>query len=203
MKTVGTYVPGNSESETAQVAHDAPTLVLMAGFAGAGKTTLAKRLEYWLGWEVLNKDEFKRQRLAQGEEVESAGWNAFEELFCQIKEKVIQQQKSVIIDTSNENPFIFEKVQEVLETLESRQIQAQFKVILCTATKETRTRRLLKRGSVFSPYVVELPAILDDSELPERFKHLPVDKVFIVNTNPPLGAYDRKVRKHLAPEEEE
>ena len=36
-----------------------PTLVLMAGFAGAGKTTLAYYLREQLGWEVLNKDQLK------------------------------------------------------------------------------------------------------------------------------------------------
>lgn len=192
----------DTTSDLIQASRKAPTLVLMAGFAGAGKTTLARRLGYWLHWEVLNKDEFKRRRLAQGEEVESAGWNAFEDLFSQVEEKVIKQRQSVIIDTSNEKPFIFESVLEVLEILERLQIQAQLKVILCSATKETRTKRLLKRGSVFAPYVRELPTILDDSELRERFKHLPADKVFIVNTNPPLGTYDWKVLKHLNPSED-
>lgn len=199
---IDTCVLRNPRSAPPQRSAEAPTLVLMAGFAGAGKTTLAKRLSYWLHWEVLNKDEFKRQRLAQGEEVESAGWNAFEDLFSQIKEKVIKQHQSVIIDTSNEKPFIFENVLEVLKTLERHQIKAQLKVILLVASKETRTKRLLKRGSVFAPYVLELPTILDDAELPERFKHLPADKIFIINTNPPLGSYDWKVLKHLTPSDE-
>jgi hypothetical protein len=76
-------------------------------------------------------------------------------------------------------------------------IYAQLQVILCVATKETRTKRLNKRGSVFAPYVQKLPMILDDAELPERFKHLPADKVQIVNTNPPLSTYDWKVLKAL------
>jgi predicted kinase len=175
----------------------APTLVLMAGFAGAGKTTLAKRLSYWLQWEVLNKDVLKLERLARGEEEEPAGWHAFEDLFRHIEKKVVGQGKSVIIDTSNERPFIFENVQQVLEQLRCMHIYAQLQVILCVATKETRTKRLNKRGSVFAPYVQKLPMILDDAELPERFKHLPADKVQIVNTNPPLSTYDWKVLKAL------
>lgn len=212
MEAVDTFAPGNPGTELArqsdyafhrhvQVPHNAPTLVLMAGFAGAGKTTLAKRLAYWLHWEVLNKDDLKLERLAQGERIESAGWNAFEDLFNLLEKKVITQRQSVIIDTSNERPFIFEKVWEVFEALEKLQSHAQLKVILCRADKETRTKRLLERGSVFSPYVLELPIILDDSELQERFKHLPREKMFIVNTNPPLRTYDWKVLKHLTSEE--
>ncbi len=175
----------------------APKLILMAGFAGAGKTTLAKRLSYWLQWEVLNKDVLKLERLARGEEEEPAGWNAFKDLFEHIEKKVVEQGESVIIDTSNEKPFIFETIQQVLEQLRSMHIDAQLQVILCVATKETRTKRLNKRGSVFAPYVQKLPMILDDAELPERFKHLPADRVQIVNTNPHLRTYDWKVLKAL------
>jgi shikimate kinase len=175
----------------------APTLLLMAGFAGAGKTTLAKRLSTWLHWEVLNKDDLKLQRLANGEEVGLAGWNAFEELFDLIQEAVVEKKQSVIIDTSNEWPFIIENILHMQNKLRSLHIYAQLKVILCVATKETRTRRLNKRGSVFAPYVHELPTILDDAELSERFKHLPADKILTVHTDPPLNTYDWKVLKQL------
>lgn len=206
----------------APTAEKAPTLVLMAGFAGAGKTTLARRLSHWLRWETLNKDDLKLRRLAQGKDVKSedwnafverAGWDAFVELFDLIQERVVQRHQSVIIDTSNEKPFIFENVLHVLEELEKLHIHARLKVILCVATKETRTARLLRRKSVFEPYVHELPTILDDAELPQRFKHLlddselpqhiKVDNVLIVNTNPPLGAYDWKVLRALTRSEEQ
>lgn len=211
--------------ESVPAAGKAPTLVLMAGFAGAGKTTLAKRLSYWLGWEMLNKDDLKLQRLAQGtyieptdwdKFVEKAGWDAFEELLDLIEEKVVQKQQSIIIDTSNEKPFIFENVLQILEKVERIHIHARLQVVLCVANKETRTARLHRRRSVFEPYVHELPTILDDSELSERFKHLlddselperfkrlPADDVLIVNTNPPLGTYDWKVLRAITQREKQ
>lgn len=176
----------------------APTLVLMAGFAGAGKTTLAKRLGYWLHWKILNKDELKLAHLAKGEREEQAGWHAFEELMQQIDELVIKQRKSVIVDTSNEWPFIFKNSQRAVDQLQAmQQINARIHVVLCKANKETRTERLQKRGSVFAPYVQKLPTILEDDELTDRFKHLPADKILVVDTRPPLNTYDWKVLKCL------
>lgn len=183
--------------ESAPVRRKAPTLVLMAGFAGAGKTTLATWLSRQLHMRVLNKDDLKYQRLASGEDVEQAGWSAFEELFELIEEEVVIRGNSVIIDTSNEKPFIFGNILQLMEKLENRQIQAQLKIVLCNASKETRTARLIERGSVFEPYCHELPTILDDSELPSRFEHLPPDKVRIEDTNRPLPDYAGSVLSWL------
>lgn len=175
----------------------APTLILMAGFAGAGKTTLANRLSRRLNLEILNKDILKLKRLAQGEKEDLAGWNAFEELMQQIEENVMQQRKSVIIDTSNEKPFIYENVQHIVEQLQDMQINAQLHIILCVLNKKARLHRLKKRGSVFAPYVQTLPTVRDDAELRDRFKHLPADKVIVINTLPPVQTCTRKVLKRL------
>lgn len=187
----------------AQKPGKAPTLILMAGFAGAGKTTLAKSLSRRLRLEILNKDELKLKRLAKGEEEEQAGWNAFEELMQQIEEKVIKQKESVIIDTSNEKPFIYENVQQLVEQLRGMQINAQLQIILCKLSKEIRIERLNKRGSVFAPYIQTLPEVLDDTELSDRFKHLPADKIVVVDTRAPLKTYKRKVLKCLNTSNEE
>jgi predicted kinase len=148
------------------------TLLLMAGFAGAGKTTLARWLKDQLGWRVLNKDDFKFARLAKGEDPEKAGWNAFLEMLKEIEHETMKRGESVIVDTSNEKPFIFNDVKKIQEQLEMHNIRVHLEVVLCVATQETRTQRLYKRGSVFAPYVAELPTILDDSQWTEKFQHL-------------------------------
>jgi predicted kinase len=197
-----------------------PTLLLMAGFAGAGKTTLAKRLNESLQWKMLSKDDLKLKHLKRDEEVEQAGWNAFNDLFELIEQKTIIDGESVIIDTSNEKPFIFANIEQVMQQMESHHIRAHLKVLLCVADKETRTHRLHERGSMFFPYVKELPTILEDSELATCFNHLLKDaelpahfsyllkdaellrhfnhilhkkKVYIVDTNPPLETYVKSV----------
>jgi predicted kinase len=149
-----------------------PTLLFMAGFAGAGKTTLATWLHQKLQWEMLSKDRLKIGHLAAGEEERQAGWNAYVDLFELIKQKAIKPGKSVIIDASNEKPFVFKDVKATIEELAESQNEFHLKTILCVASKQVREKRISKRGSVFAPYVQDPPAILDDSELPERFHHL-------------------------------
>lgn len=202
----------------------APILVLMAGFAGAGKTTLATWLHQKFGWTILSKDQLKRTRLARGEEVSQAAEQAFEDLFMLIEEEVIKQGRSVIVDTSNEKPFVFEGISRVLEQITEGRLQPHLKVVLCVANKETRTQRLYQRGSVFAPYVQDLPVIWDDTEILqlyrhlfsddphlfgelqrllsdsdelEHFKYLPGAKAFIVNTCQPLEAYSQLIGEDL------
>jgi predicted kinase len=178
-----------------QVSHTAiPTLVFMAGFAGAGKTTLAKRLMAKLEkdeWEVLHKDDFKLKRLSRGEDTEQAGWKAFEELFARTAQEVIGGGKSVIIDTCGYPAFI---LNDMLNIMRKHGRQIQVKVILCIADKETRTKRIYLRGSVFAPFDEELPAIPDDSDAPAYFQHLPSDRLNL-DTTQPFCRYDRKVLK--------
>lgn len=202
----------------------APVLVLMAGFAGAGKTTLATWLHQKFGWTILSKDQLKRTRLARGEEVGQAAEQAFEDLFMLIEEDVIKQGSSVIVDTSNEMPFVFNRILSVLEQITEERLRPHLKVVLCIANKETRTQRLYQRGSVFAPYVQDLPVIWDDSEILqlyhhlfsddpqlfeelqrllndsdelEHFKCLPGAKTFIVNTCLPLEIYSQLIGEDL------
>jgi predicted kinase len=155
-----------------------PTLVFMAGFAGAGKTTLANYLESQLGWAVLNKDLLKLKNLAaraNREEddweafVEKAGWDAFIELFDLTEKNFAGGEVSLIVDTCGYPSFILEHIVHICQTA---RVPAQLKVLLCLATKETRKERLLQRGSSFAPYICELPAIHDDEEAEGYFKHL-------------------------------
>lgn len=171
-------------SQEMNLPEEAPMLLLMAGFAGAGKTTLAKWLIEQLDksaasygsesskWKILSKDHLKLHHLRLGEEVKQAGWNAFEDLFKNLKEEVFEKRKSVIIDTSNEHPFVLDHIIQVMRQLEQHHIRPYLRVILCVANKETRANRLRERGSEFSPFVENLPEIVDDSELEDRFGHL-------------------------------
>jgi hypothetical protein len=198
----------------------------MAGFAGAGKTTLAtwlyeKLLQHkGLEWRVLDKDNLKRNHLAEGEEPELAGWNAYEDLFDLLACEVVGKGVSAIIDTSNEKPFIHENISLMLKQMERDGTPARLKVILCLANQETRRVRVHERGSMFQPYVDELPLVLADSELWARFRHLSEDDLplqsylqrfssdsegegpftclrsdhaLIVNTNQPLDTYAPEV----------
>lgn len=202
------HVAGNKTGQYDASPKKAPMLLLLAGFAGVGKTTLAQRINTELNWKILNKDDLKRRRLAEGEEEMQAGWNAFDELFELIRQEAMIKGNSIIIDTSNEKPFIFANMLNMLEKMNSQQMHAHLKVVLCIADKETRIRRLNTRGSVFAPYIQKLPPIPEDSELEDHFKHLldedselknhfkhllPKEAVFTVDTNLSLEDYAQHV----------
>jgi predicted ABC-type ATPase len=206
------------------------TLWLMAGFAGAGKTTLAQWLDKKLEedndlneWKIVSRDALKLRRLEQGEQEEQAGYNAFEDMLRVVQKEVVKQGRMVVVDTSNERPFIVDTINKMLQSIEEQHgIHIQLKVILCVANEEIRAARLHRRGSMFAPHVQTLPDVLDDSQWVKRFHHLfasdpailvefeallsnptqwenwqePVNlkhKVLIVNTNHPFDTYAPEV----------
>jgi dephospho-CoA kinase len=202
-----------------------PTLVFMAGFAGAGKTTLVQYLQEKLGWEMLNKDQLKRQYLAEGKIgdgekwenfVEAAGRKAFDTLFDLTEKLFGNEHKSLIVDTCGFPPFIFTKMLQIQQRSQKR---CEIKVLLCSATKETRTNRLLQRGSEFASCVYELqgklhemqaeacfthlcklPEIPDDAEEQEHFKRLfDYSLTRVLNTNGSLDTYKDEALRYLQP----
>src|SRR5579859_6355172 len=72
------------------VGGSAPTLVLMAGFAGAGKTTLSNWLQAKLNWKIINKDELKLEFLRKGVERDRAGEYAFNRLLELTQEALLK-----------------------------------------------------------------------------------------------------------------
>src|SRR5690242_11668511 len=105
-----------------------PTLVLMAGLPGAGKTTIAAGLGDILLWTVLDKDWLKLSllRLQLGMPEEEVGRIAYELLFVQAEDILVRQRLSVILDTSARYPFVLEYASRIAQSA-----GAQLKTILC------------------------------------------------------------------------
>lgn len=122
-----------------------PTLVLMAGLPGVGKTTLANRLGEALEWYVLDrdtlKDSWQEDELLRKEIPETmAGRAAYESFFKVAEDMLVHQHLSVILDSSSLYPFITERAIKLAE-----QAGAHLKVIHCIIDEETRHHRLSTR----------------------------------------------------------
>ena len=156
------------------------TLLMMAGLPGAGKSTLARALSRELGWHVVDKDAHKEVLLDHGVDVELAGHLAYELAFRTILDKLLKQQTSVIFDTAAIQPFILDKVREIVSSL----VNAELKIILCIADRDLRRRRILTRPKQITTIRAN-PATTADYLL--VFRHLPPPPhILILETRYPL-----------------
>src|SRR5947209_15217654 len=137
------------EYMTCQIFHT-PTVVLMAGLPGAGKTTLAHALGQDLHWPILDKDKLKLAFLKTGMTDIQAGMLAYEAVFTLMHDLLVRQQLSVIIDSATLHLFILEHVTEIAYTA-----QAQLKIILCTIESDIRAQRLNQRTTDLAQHVAE------------------------------------------------
>ncbi len=142
-----------------------PTLVLMAGMPGAGKSTLALALGQELGWPVLDKDTVKAALLEEAVPETTAGPASYYVPLAFCRDLVVQQQLSVIFDSPAAYPNVVEQAQKIVDTA-----SGQLKVIFCYADSKVRNQRLSAR-------IRRLPQMQTDPSTDEenvrRFMHLP------------------------------
>lgn len=162
-----------------------PTLVLMAGLPGVGKTTLACELGQRLGWVVLDKDLLKEAflevpLLKENFDEYTAGWAAYENSFKVTEHFLVNQQLSVILDTSLLHPFILERAKKL--TICSG---AQLKIILCEVDESTRQHRLHTRKTRIS----QSKAYLVPKEAAKQFTQLDPSSYKKIGTERPIETY--------------
>lgn len=195
-----------------------PTLVLMAGLPGAGKTTLATKLGDRLkDYQVLDRDKLKAGYLKDGLDNEQAGWRAYEKVLddaCML----VEQERSVIVDCFA-HPFVVKRAHQIV-----RSNNARLKVILCVVDSEIRSFRIKKRkerkeyDGLYAYHLVKPSTIQEDIQ---QFTHLPDSHLFqesirqltylpnfhllpistitcIVNTEAPLNDYVQQALEYVA-----
>ena len=172
-----------------------PTLVLMAGYGGSGKTTLAYALGTKLGWPVIEKDILKseivflRSKLSI-REINTLTYNL---LFRVARGILVQQRLSVILDTSAAFPEMMAHVDALVEESEAR-----LKIIFCKASHTIRRDRLRKRNNQDAgrrQLMIDLSDMDEDDW--QRFDHLPVEHLIELDTSQPFEEYFEKARHHL------
>ena len=166
-----------------------PTLVLMAGLPGAGKTTLAYALGRELGWQVIDKDTYKEVLVKHGLDNDLAGKTAYELSFAQIRTLLIHQRMSAILDCAALDHFVLDEVMEILSGID----RVLLKVILCVADRDLRNYRLRTRRYQLTSIRVD-PATIPDYL--RYFEHLPENKL-IIQTNVPLLQYIAKAKEYI------
>jgi predicted kinase len=153
-----------------------PTLILMAGLPGAGKTTLAHALGSALRWLVLDKDMHKSLFATIGMTDTLASAMAYELLFEVAQDILARQRLSVIFDSAAQHPFILNHAIAI-----THRANARLKVILCSVSSEERYSRLSRRSTSFSSLYRETLAVEDDLCL---FAHLPAHRLVMQTTRP-------------------
>lgn len=116
-----------------------PTLVLMAGLPGAGKSTLALALGRALGWPVVDKDLFDTVARTAGVTRVSPTELAYDLAFALLGDLLVEQRLSVIFDC----PAVLLDPVESTARL-AHWAGARFQVILCLASQAVRNERMAR-----------------------------------------------------------
>lgn len=162
--------------------NDKPYFVIMAGLSGSGKTTLARNLGAILGWPVVSKDLFKSAliKARAGMINEETGRIAYELLFAQAEDLIVQQGFSLIFDTAAHREFILKNALHI-----AHQADAEVKILYCTTSGNERLKRLEERAAAGLHHSfmlsTETTAIENDAE---HFRHLPDDRLVIYTQEP-------------------
>jgi predicted kinase len=153
-----------------------PTLLMLAGLPGTGKSTLAAALARRLGWPVLDKDLFNAVLLEAHLAQAQAGPLAYELGLTLARALVVQHGQSLILDTAGRQPFILERARTI-----AHDAGGQLKVVRCVAPIAVRNARLRTRTAGPSQWT-------DDQTTPDQetawYAHLPTDTVIVQSDQP-------------------
>lgn len=166
-----------------------PTLVLLAGPVGAGKTTLALALSRALGWPTVDKDTLKSPLLEAGVPEAIAGRASYDLLFAVGGDLLIRQGCSVILDSPAGYPAVVRRAEAL-----AGEAGAALRVVLCLADPTLRNRRLAERPARPSQLTADA-ATLDDGR--ERWAPLLPPHTLRVRTERPVEELLQRVVPYL------
>lgn len=161
-----------------QTLSSSPTLVMLAGVPGTGKTTLAYALAQTLRWPVLDKDLLNTVLLDAGLAQPQAGPLSYELLLTLCHDLVVQQQQSLILDTAGRLPFILERARTIAAAA-----RGQLTLIRCVAPQAVRDARLAGRVARPSQWATNKAS---DADQAQWYAHLPPETL-VVSTEQPLA----------------
>lgn len=156
--------------------HPGRCLVLMAGYPGTGKSTLARAIGEVLGWAVIDKDVIVTSLLESGIVEDIAQPASYGMMFALGLDLLRSQRRSVILDSPAGQPVSTDGARQI-----AREDHATLICILCLADRDTRNHRVASRPNLRSQ-PVRVSRTKGDGR--ERFGHLPEDTLPIDMTQP-------------------
>ena len=153
-----------------------PTLLMLAGLPGTGKSTLAAALARRLGWPVIDKDLLNAVLLTADLTQARAGPLAYERGLTLTHALVVQQRQSLILDTAGRQPFIVERARTI-----AQEAGGQLKVIRCIAPMAVRQARLRARQAGPSQWTHDQTTLDQEAAW---YAHLPTDTLIVASDQP-------------------
>ena len=153
-----------------------PTIVMLAGLPGTGKTSLAYEIARVLSWVVLDKDRINTTLINAGLEQDAAGPMSYDVLLDLVEDMVAIQKHSVVIDTAGRQRVVLDRARTIAE-----QAGATLRVIRLTAPRAIRLNRMSSRESRASQWLKDDTT---ESEEAQWYEHLPPDTLIISSTVP-------------------
>lgn len=182
-----------SRNQERLVSTDEPTLVLMAGLPGAGKTKLAYALKEELGWRVVDKDQHIMELKKQEKDLDDkrASWEAYDQSFEEVSNELLEHHSSVILDSAALRQFILDKANDIVNDVPNTQL----KIILCVADRALRDERLRTRSSPHPRSMIDVTLDVDQAQV---FKHLLSEpKRLVLDMSQPFEEIVAKAKAYL------
>lgn len=148
-----------------------PTLLMLAGLPGTGKSTLAAALAQRLRWPIIDKDVVNTVLLGGDIAQAQAATLAYEVALTLTATFVVQQRLSVILDTAGRQPFILERATTIAHMAGGRLV-----VIRCVAPHQQRQARLSSRRAGPSQWTQDSTTAEQEARW---YAHLPADTLLV------------------------
>lgn len=163
-------------------------LVLMAGYPGTGKSTLARAIGEVLGWSVIDKDVIVTSLLESDITEEVAQPTSYNVMFALGLDMLHSQRRSVILDSPAGQPVSISEARRIANSGNATLI-----CILCLTDRETRNHRVANRPALRSQPVRESRTHGDTRE---KYGHLP-RATLLIDTTSSLDASLRIALAHI------
>jgi predicted kinase/GNAT superfamily N-acetyltransferase len=151
-----------------------PTIVMLAGLPGTGKTSLAYAIAQVFSCVVLDKDRINTTLINAGLKQDAAGPMSYDVLLDLVEDMVAIQKHSVIIDTAGRQRVVLDRARTIAE-----QAGAALRVIRLIAPRTIRLSRMSSRESRASQWLEDDTT---ESEEAQWYRHLPPDTLIISST---------------------